>query len=52
MQSNIKFLNISNNEPILVILIEKHVLSIFHIIFFLFNDNAEVYPDELKSQFI
>lgn len=47
-----KILYVSNNVAILVILIENHVLSVFHIIFFLFNRNGEVYPDELKSQFI
>lgn len=52
MQSQIKSLYISNNVAIVAILIEKHVLSTFDVIFFFFNDNAEVYPDELKLQFI
>lgn len=48
MQSYVKFLYISNNVAILVILIEKHELNIFHFNFFLFNDNAEVQPDEYQ----
>lgn len=37
---------------ILVILTEKHALSIFHVKFFLFNENAEVYLKfKLMSQF-